>query len=140
MSANPPPSYQLTFSPLSLLPFPHLSPPLPPPADIEKYITVEKYVAEEDDEMSFPKGVTVDVLQKSLDGWWLVKHEGKTALAPATFLKKKQPGDSSPVSINSTLCTNESKRIVPCACMQVGQKFGALYQLHLTHSNTTGPS
>ena len=55
--------------------------------------------------MSFPKGVTVDVLQKSLDGWWLVKHEGKTALAPATFLKKKQPGDSSPVSINSTLCT-----------------------------------
>ena len=57
---------------------------------MERYITVEKYTAEEEDELSFPKGVTVDVLQKSLDGWWLIKHDGKAALAPATFLVKKE--------------------------------------------------
>ena len=85
----------------------HFSPPSPPPpppphthtTDIEKYLTVEAYVAEEEDELSFPKGVTVDVLQKSLDGWWLVKHEGKAALAPATFLvKKESSSENSPVS------------------------------------------
>ena len=67
------------------------------PTDIEKYLTVEKYSAEEEDELSFPKGVTVDVLQKSLDGWWLVKHDGKTALAPATFLMKTEPSENNPV-------------------------------------------
>ena len=56
--------------------------------DIEKYTTVDAYTAEEEDELSFPKGVMVDVLQKSLDGWWLVKHKGRTGLTPATFLKK----------------------------------------------------
>lgn len=67
--------------------------------DIEKYVTVEKYTAEEDDELSFPKGVTVDVLQKSLDGWWLIKHDGKTALAPATFLVRKEPSENSPPTL-----------------------------------------
>jgi hypothetical protein len=58
--------------------------------DVEHYVTIERYTAEEEDELSFPKGVTVDVLQKSLDGWWLIKYEGKAALAPATFLVKKE--------------------------------------------------
>ena len=49
---------------------------------------MDGYTAEEDDEISFSKGLVVDVLQKSLDGWWLVRCEGKTGLAPATFLKK----------------------------------------------------
>ena len=63
---------------------------LPPfPSDIiEKYVTVDGYTAEEDDEISLTRGLGVDVLQKSLDGWWLVRCEGKTGLAPATFLKK----------------------------------------------------
>ena len=30
-------------------------------------------------------------MQKRLDGWWFVKHEDKTGLAPATFLRKGQP-------------------------------------------------
>ena len=66
--------------------------------DVERYITIEMYTAEEEDEISFPKGVTVDVLQKSLDGWWLIKYEGKAALAPATFLVKKETSsEDSPV-------------------------------------------
>jgi len=64
-------------------------------------MTVDAYTADEDDELSFPKGETVDVLQKSLDGWWLIRHRHKTGLAPATFLKKVEqssPGDHNPVS------------------------------------------
>ena len=63
-------------------------------SDVEHYVTIEKYTAEEEDELSFPKGVTVDVLQKSLDGWWLIKYNGKAALAPATFLVKKPSEES----------------------------------------------
>ena len=59
--------------------------------DIEKYYSVDDYEAEEEDEISFPKGAIVDVLQKRLDGWWFVKHEDRTGLAPATFLRKGQP-------------------------------------------------
>lgn len=55
----------------------------------QKYYAVEDYAAEEADEISFKKGVTVDVLQKSLDGWWLIRRLDKqVGLAPATFLKK----------------------------------------------------
>ena len=59
--------------------------------DIEKYYSVDNYKAEEEDEISFPKGAVVDVLQKRLDGWWFVKHKDRTGLAPATFLRKGQP-------------------------------------------------
>ena len=52
---------------------------------------MDDYEAEEEDEISFPKGAVVDVLQKRLDGWWFVKHEDRTGLAPATFLRKGQP-------------------------------------------------
>lgn len=56
--------------------------------DIERYYTVDNYQAEEEDEVSFKRGITVDVLQKSLDGWWVVKIDKLVGLAPATFLKK----------------------------------------------------
>ena len=60
-------------------------------------MTVDAYLTEEEDELCFPKGETVDVLQKSLDGWWLIRYNSKTGLAPATFLKKVESGDSIPV-------------------------------------------
>ena len=49
---------------------------------------MDDYEAEEEDEVSFKRGIVLDVLQKSLDGWWVVKIEKKIGLAPATFLKK----------------------------------------------------
>ena len=51
---------------------------------------MDDYEGEEDDEISFPEGAVVDVLQKRLDGWWLVKYEDQTGLAPGTFLRKAQ--------------------------------------------------
>lgn len=75
-------------------------------SDVEHYITVEEYTAEEEDELSFPKGVTVVVLQKSLDGWWLIKYNGVAALAPATFLvKKEMSGENNPVNFFWVLFT-----------------------------------
>ena len=79
--------------------------------DVEHYITIEKYTAEEQDELSFPKGVKVDVLQKSLDGWWLIKYEGKAALAPATFLVKETTKENS--SVCGKRCTLDHITTVP---------------------------
>ena len=51
---------------------------------------MDNYEAEEDDEISFKRGAVVDVLQKSLDGWWMIKVNKQVGLAPATFLKKME--------------------------------------------------
>ena len=75
-------------------PFPPSFSPPPSSENIEKYYTVDNYQAEEEDEISFQKGITLDVLQKSLDGWWVVKIDKIVGLAPATFLKKVELLDS----------------------------------------------
>ena len=51
---------------------------------------MDDYEGEEEDEISFPEGAVVDVLQKRLDGWWVVRYEDQTGLAPGTFLRKVQ--------------------------------------------------
>lgn len=39
----------------------------------EKFVTVQEYQAQNRDEISFEKGVVVEVIQKNLEGWWLVR-------------------------------------------------------------------
>ncbi|XP_028305556.1 SH3 and PX domain-containing protein 2A isoform X3 [Gouania willdenowi] len=54
----------------------------------EKYVTVQPYCSQGKDEVSFDKGVTVEVIQKNLEGWWYVRYLGKEGWAPASYLKK----------------------------------------------------
>ena len=70
---------------------------------VEKYYTVDNYQAEEEDEISFKRGVTVEVLQKSLDGWWVVKVDKVVGLAPATFLKKVEHHETDPTQVSQVL-------------------------------------
>ena len=65
------------------LPFYHLG--------TQKYHSVCDYEAEEDDEISFPEGAVIDVMQKRLDGWWIVEYKDRTGLAPSTFLREGLP-------------------------------------------------
>ena len=101
-----------------------LPPSLPPslsldsPLDVLHYVTIEKYTAEEEDEISFPKGVTVDVLQKSLDGWWLIKYNGKAALAPATFLVKKETNGADGL-VRTILIIHVHIILCVCVCVYV---------------------
>lgn len=53
------------------------------------YTTSSAYNADEDDEISVPKGVDVHVVKKSITGWWTVKFEGKVGLFPASFLTEQ---------------------------------------------------
>ncbi|KAM9454779.1 SH3 and PX domain-containing protein 2A isoform 1-T1 [Clarias gariepinus] len=54
----------------------------------EKYITVQPYTCQGKDEIGFEKGVTVEVIQKNLEGWWYIRYLGKEGWAPASYLKK----------------------------------------------------
>ena len=39
----------------------------------EVYITINRYSAEHHDEITFEKGVLVEVFEKGLDGWWKIQ-------------------------------------------------------------------
>lgn len=39
----------------------------------EKYLTIQPYTSQGKDEVSFEKGVTVEVIQKNLEGWWFIR-------------------------------------------------------------------
>uniref|UniRef100_A0A7N9B0W5 SH3 and PX domain-containing protein 2A n=1 Tax=Mastacembelus armatus TaxID=205130 RepID=A0A7N9B0W5_9TELE len=54
----------------------------------EKYVTIQPYASQGKDEVSFEKGVTVEVIQKNLEGWWYIRYLGKEGWAPASYLKK----------------------------------------------------
>ncbi|XP_030207448.1 SH3 and PX domain-containing protein 2A isoform X3 [Gadus morhua] len=62
----------------------------------EKYVTIQPYTSQGKDEVSFEKGVTVEVIQKNLEGWWYVRYLGKEGWAPASYLKKVKEDFSSP--------------------------------------------
>ena len=53
------------------------------------YTTSLDYQADEDDEISVPKGVEVQVVKKSITGWWTVKFQGKLGLFPASYLTEQ---------------------------------------------------
>uniref|UniRef100_A0A3B5ASU6 SH3 and PX domain-containing protein 2A n=1 Tax=Stegastes partitus TaxID=144197 RepID=A0A3B5ASU6_9TELE len=54
----------------------------------EKYVTIQPYASQGKDEVSFEKGVIVEVIQKNLEGWWYIRYLGKEGWAPASYLKK----------------------------------------------------
>ncbi|XP_037648455.1 uncharacterized protein LOC119501850 [Sebastes umbrosus] len=51
------------------------------------YIAVKSYKATKDDEISVAIGAVVEVLQKSDNGWWLIRYSGKAGYIPTMYLK-----------------------------------------------------
>ncbi|KAJ8266825.1 hypothetical protein GJAV_G00135100 [Gymnothorax javanicus] len=54
----------------------------------EKYTVIYPYTARDKDEINLVKGVTVEVIQKNLEGWWKIRYQGQEGWAPASYLKK----------------------------------------------------
>src|SRR4051794_40700464 len=47
------------------------------------------YEAKNPDELSFPKGSIIRIIEERADGWWIGEYkEGKFGRIPATYLKK----------------------------------------------------
>uniref|UniRef100_A0A672FZU8 NADPH oxidase organizer 1a n=1 Tax=Salarias fasciatus TaxID=181472 RepID=A0A672FZU8_SALFA len=51
------------------------------------YTAIKSYKATKDDEITVNIGSVVEVLQKSENGWWLIRSNGKVGYIPAMYLK-----------------------------------------------------
>ncbi|XP_023140615.2 NADPH oxidase organizer 1a [Amphiprion ocellaris] len=51
------------------------------------YTAVRSYKATKDDEITVTIGATVEVLQKSDNGWWLIRYNGKAGYIPTMYLQ-----------------------------------------------------
>ncbi|XP_077590203.1 uncharacterized protein LOC144208303 [Stigmatopora nigra] len=51
------------------------------------YTVIKSYKSTKDDEITVSIGVAVEVLQKSENGWWLIRHKGKAGYIPSMYLK-----------------------------------------------------
>ncbi|XP_062867191.1 SH3 and PX domain-containing protein 2B isoform X2 [Trichomycterus rosablanca] len=54
----------------------------------EKYVVIYPYCARDQDEIDIEKGMTVEVIEKNLEGWWKIRSQGREGWAPASYLKK----------------------------------------------------
>ena len=54
----------------------------------EVYISTNLYTAQNPDEVTFEKGVLLEVTVKGLDGWWRVRYKGQEGMAPSAYLEK----------------------------------------------------
>lgn len=54
----------------------------------EFYVTSKRYVAVEDDELTFDIGVNLQIIEKNFDGWWKASYLGREGWVPAMHLRK----------------------------------------------------
>ncbi|XP_076814130.1 SH3 and PX domain-containing protein 2B-like isoform X2 [Clavelina lepadiformis] len=52
------------------------------------YYATNAFEATSEEEISFPFGAAVEVLQKNLEGWWLAKYNGNEGWVPGSYLKR----------------------------------------------------
>ncbi|KAM6970054.1 neutrophil cytosol factor 1 [Aplochiton taeniatus] len=76
----------------------------------ELYITIKAYKAALEDELTLEQGVTIEVIHKLLDGWWVVRYGEETGHFPSMFLLKT--GGKRDVS-ESDLSNNQKKTPPP---------------------------
>ncbi|XP_048189950.1 SH3 and PX domain-containing protein 2B [Perognathus longimembris pacificus] len=83
MRQRPPPRRDMTIPRGLKLP----KPPIPPKVE-EEYYTIAEFQTTIPDGISFQAGLKVEVIEKSLSGWWYIQMEDKEGWAPATFIDK----------------------------------------------------
>ena len=50
---------------------------------------IKEYTAIKSDELTVPINSTVQVMKKSITGWWTIKYNGRTGFFPAIYLQEK---------------------------------------------------
>ncbi|XP_046577786.1 SH3 and PX domain-containing protein 2A-like isoform X2 [Haliotis rubra] len=73
------------------------------PGEEWKYICIEPFQTEREDELCLDRGSVVEVVEKNLVGWWFVRHQVSEGWVPATYLCKiKNNGQVGEVEIKGT--------------------------------------
>lgn len=55
-------------------------------ATVEQVVSLYNYQAQRDDELSFPKGCTINILNKDDRDWWKGEFNGKLGMFPANYV------------------------------------------------------
>lgn len=62
----------------------------PPKVTKSQYVTIADFTDTVGDGISFSRGESVEVKEKTADGWWFVSIGGKEGWAPSTFIESKE--------------------------------------------------
>lgn len=62
----------------------------PPKVTKSQYLTIADFTDTVGDGISFSRGESVEVKEKTADGWWFVSIGGKEGWAPSTFIESKE--------------------------------------------------
>uniref|UniRef100_H2YLR2 SH3 and PX domain-containing protein 2A n=1 Tax=Ciona savignyi TaxID=51511 RepID=H2YLR2_CIOSA len=54
------------------------------------YVATSHYDAASNDELSFPMGAALEVLETNLEGWWLARYNGAEGWVPGSYLEKSR--------------------------------------------------
>ncbi|XP_071089816.1 SH3 and PX domain-containing protein 2B-like isoform X2 [Haliotis cracherodii] len=63
------------------------------PGEEWKYICIEPFQSGREDELCLDRGSVVEVVEKNLVGWWLVRHQSEEGWVPASYLCKINNND-----------------------------------------------
>ena len=80
-------------------------------------MVVKSYKPDRKDEVSLSMGRVVEVLEKTMDGWWLIRCKGKEGRAPATNLRRANTAKAQhilEISSQATLERQVSTKIQVC--------------------------
>lgn len=53
----------------------------------ETFVAIVAYSGQLEDELSFPEGACIEIMNKILDGWWIGSYGGLVGYVPSTYLK-----------------------------------------------------
>ncbi|XP_061171561.1 SH3 and PX domain-containing protein 2A-like isoform X2 [Saccostrea echinata] len=65
----------------------------PPKQKKTQYVTIADFTDTVGDGISFSKGESVEVKQKTADGWWFVRIGNNEGWAPSTYIEGREMGD-----------------------------------------------
>ncbi|XP_078059875.1 SH3 and PX domain-containing protein 2A isoform X2 [Mustelus asterias] len=105
-----------------------------------QYRTVDKYEKVQDNEISFPAGVMVEVLEKQDSGWWFIRIGDAEGWAPVFYLEHvggrpaKSPGEAEAFCGESSVNENQLNNME-----KIDNKVQALNNINLGLKRATPP-
>ncbi|KAK5602218.1 hypothetical protein CRENBAI_015354 [Crenichthys baileyi] len=91
------------------------------------YQVVKSYNSTKDDEVSVNIGAVVEVLRKSENGWWLIRHNRKTGYIPTLFLQPYRYPHIQMIPQHNV--QNSSSLLAPSSPLHHSCSYGNLSQL-----------
>uniref|UniRef100_A0A4W3IJ55 SH3 and PX domains 2A n=1 Tax=Callorhinchus milii TaxID=7868 RepID=A0A4W3IJ55_CALMI len=110
------------------------------PESLCQYRSVDKYEKVQDNEISFPAGVLVEVLEKQDSGWWFIRVSGSEGWAPSFFLEAVGGESGGSLVASETFTVEKSGNEKQLSSLEkIDKKVQALNSINLNRKRATPP-